>query len=195
MFISFEGIDGCGKSTVSNTLYEYLKSKGIECVKTLEPGGTVVSQGCRDLLLNSKSLDNRAEVMLFLAARAQHVAELIKPAIESGKWVICDRYADSFYAYQAFGRGFDLKYLQNINDFACYGVYPDKTFFLDVDVKTGLSRQKDRDRISSESVDFFTKISNGFSTLADMYPERIVKIDANKPKEEVFARVLEVLGI
>lgn len=194
MFISFEGIDGCGKTTMENMLCEYLKNKNIPFVKTLEPGGTEISNKCRELLLKSNSMDNRCEVMLFLASRAQHVKELIEPNLKKGNWVISDRYADSFFAYQAFGRGFDFDFIKEINDFACYNLYPDKTFYLEIDVETSLNRQTDPDRISSSDKDFYYKIKSGFDFLCEKYPQRFIKINARENKEKVFENILKNLG-
>ena len=194
MFISFEGIDGCGKTTMIEMLCQYLKEKNIEVVKTREPGGTPVSDKCREILLHSKDvLSHRCEIMLFLAARAQHVDQLIKPSLAQGKWVLSDRYADSFFAYQSFGREFDFNLIKHINDFACDNVYPDKTFYLDIDVQTSLARQTDPDKISSSGEDFFNKIKKGFDTLCENYPERFIRINASNPKDEVFKEILSHL--
>lgn len=190
MFISMEGIDGCGKTLMTEKLCLYLKEKGIDYVRTREPGGCAVSDRCRDILLNSEYLDNRCEVMLFLASRAQHVSEVIKPAIKEGKWVITDRYADSFVAYQSFGREFDLDKITEFNDFACYSFYPDITFYLDIDVETSLARQTDPDRISVSDNTFYQKIKDGFDYLCDRYTDRFVRIDASLNVEEVFEQII-----
>lgn len=190
MFISMEGIDGCGKTLMTEKLCLYLKEKGIDYVRTREPGGCAVSDKCRDILLNSEYLDNRCEVMLFLASRAQHVSEVIRPAIKEGKWVITDRYADSFVAYQSFGRGFDLDRITEFNDFACYSLYPDITFYLDIDVETSLARQTDPDRISVSDNTFYQKIKDGFDYLCDRYTDRFVRIDASLNVEEVFEQII-----
>ena len=195
MFISFEGIDGCGKSTICTMLCEYLENKNIKYVKTLEPGGTLISNQIREILLHSKGLDLKSEIMLFLAARAQHVTELIKPSLDEGKWVITDRYGDSFLAYQAYGRGFDFDFLNKLNNFACYNLYPDKTFYLSIDIETSLARQTDPDRISSEDRSFYKKIKKGFDDLCEMFPERFVKIDATKPIDKVFQLIIKELNI
>ena len=197
MFISIEGIDGCGKSTIANKLYNYLTKKGKDCILTREPGGTKVSDKCRDILLNSDYLDNRAEIMLFLASRAQHVAELIIPSLKAGKWIITDRYADSFFAYQSFGRenNIDFETLKKINDFACYNVYPNKTIYLSIDVETSLARQTDPDRISKTQGDFFNKIKQGFDELCEIFPERYIKIDATQNIDTVFNSVIKKLNV
>ena len=195
MFISFEGIDGCGKSTICTMLCEYLENKNIKYVKTLEPGGTLISNQIREILLHSKGLDLKSEIMLFLAARAQHVTELIKPSLDEGKWVITDRYGDSFLAYQAYGRGFDFDFLNKLNNFACYNLYPDKTFYLSIDIETSLARQTDPDRISSEDVDFYKRIKLGFDELSQKFSDRFEIIDATQSIEKVFQDILNKLNL
>ncbi|MBQ7258235.1 MAG: dTMP kinase [Abditibacteriota bacterium] len=195
MFISIEGIDGCGKTTLCNKLSEYLTKKNIDHIKTLEPGGTLIANQIREILLHSEGLDLKSEILLFLAARAQHVSELIKPALDEGKWVITDRYSDSFLAYQAYGRGFDFDFLNKLNNFACYNLYPDKTFYLKIDVKTSLARQTDPDRISSSDVDFYKRIKLGFDELSQKFSDRFEIIDATQSIEKVFQDILKELNI
>ena len=196
MFISIEGIDGCGKTTLCNKLSEYLTKKNIDHVKTLEPGGTLIANQIREILLHSEGLDLKSEILLFLAARAQHVSELIKPALDQGKWVITDRYSDSFLAYQAYGRENDYDLLYKLNDYACYSLYPDKTFYLYIDVETSLARQTDPDRISSTSEkDFYAKIKQGFDELSQKYSDRFVIIDATQSIEKVFQDILNKLNL
>ena len=195
MFISIEGIDGCGKSLMTEKLCSYLTDMNIDHIRLREPGGCGVSEECRDILLNSDYLDPRCEVMLFLASRAELVVEKIKPAMAQGKWVVSDRYADSFFAYQSYGRGYDFDLIKKMNDFACDNVYPHKTFYLNIDVETSLARQTDKDRISSSDKEFFYKIKEGFDALCRKFPERFVKIDASLTPDEVFDKIKENLNI
>lgn len=195
MFISMEGIDGCGKSLMTEKLCLYLKEKNTDFIRTREPGGfnCRISEEIRNIILHSADMDNRCEILLFLASRAQHVSEVIKPALEKGTWVISDRYADSFFAYQSFGREFEFEQIRKLNDFATGGLFPDITFYLKIDVNTSLARQTDPDRISSSDPEFFEKIKTGFDRLSEIFPDRIRIIDASQSPEKVFEDMINII--
>lgn len=191
-FITFEGPEGAGKSTQAKLLAEALRQDGHEVLLTAEPGGDPVAQEIRTILLHSKSsIVPEAELLLYLAARTQHVKHIILPALERGEIVISDRYADSSVAYQGYGRGIDLDTLRKLNEFATGGLVPDLTILLDVPVEFGLGRQHDRNRFEEESLEFHRKVRAGFLELAKLEPERWVVIDANGSVEEVATRVQE----
>ncbi len=185
-FITIEGIEGAGKTTLAELLAERLESKGAEVVVTAEPGGDPVAERIRELLLNSvERVCDRAELLLFEAARAQHVDHVILPALERGAIVICDRFADSSLAYQGHARGISLDVVRAINDFATRGLKPDLTILLDLPVQTGLARQTGRDRISSEQAAFHETIREGYLTIARSEPDRFLVIDATDSIDEV----------
>ena len=145
MFVTVEGVEGAGKSTLMNLIARELERRGMPFLRTREPGGCGLGVSLRPLLLDvSSALDSRAELFLFLADRAQHVAETIRPALLRGDWVLCDRYADSTIAYQGYGRGMDADRLQALNDYATGGLWPDRTLLLDLPVETGLARARAR---------------------------------------------------
>lgn len=196
LFVTFEGIEGCGKSTQSRHVAAVLKKQGHEVVLTREPGGTDITAEIRRLLADPASkLDPTAELMLFLADRAQHVATVIRPALAEGKIVLCDRYCDSTLAYQGYGRGHDLAWLEELNLRASHGVVPNLTLWIDCTVETGLGRAKVRDggpgdRFESEPLAFHSRIRAGFAELAERFPERIVRIDSERSQEKVGADCL-----
>ncbi len=195
LLVTFEGVEGSGKSTQARLLFERLSSGGRDAVLTHEPGGTAVTKQIRALLADpASSLDPTAELLLFLADRAQHVAEVIRPALERGAVVICDRYSDSTMAYQGYGRGHSLDKLRELNDWAAGGLYPDVTIWIDTDIEIGLSRARGGDggpgdRFEAEPVAFHTKIRDGFEALAASFPDRIVRIDGNRDVDRVAAEV------
>ena len=182
-FITFEGIDGCGKSTQAKLLIEKLNSVNIETSFVREPGGTKISEEIRSVLLDTREeeMSNRTEALLMCASRAQLTKNIIIPELESGKWVIADRYSDSTLAYQGGGRGLDLEWLVKLNDFATFGVAPDITFFIDVDAETGYRRRKNlsSDRIESAGSEFQNEIRNKYFEIIDKFSERCVNIDGN----------------
>jgi len=195
VFISLEGIEGCGKSTQSKMLYEYLSQLGNCVILTREPGGTSIAEKIRDLLLDPKndSMTDTAELFLYLASRAQHVEQVIVPALNEGKIVICERFNDATYAYQGFARGLDLNLLVDLTKIATSGLEPDFTLLLDLDVEEGLLRaeklKNHRDRLESESIDFHSKVRNGYLTIARNNPQRVKVIDANGTIDEVHLRI------
>lgn len=193
-FITLEGPEGSGKSTQVRLLADTLRNRGYDVLLTAEPGGDAVAQEIRAIVLHSKAkIVPEAELLLYLAARAQHVRHIINPAIDEGKIVISDRYADSSFAYQGYGRGIDIESLRCLNDFATGGLKPDLTILLDVPVELGLKRQQDRNRFEAESVEFHQRVRNGFLKLAKQEPDRWVTIDASKEIEEVESLVIKVL--
>ena len=184
-FITFEGSEGSGKSTQSHLLYQYVKNKGYKVIYLREPGGTKISEKIRDILLDAKnnSILPVCETLLYLAARAQLVDEVIRPALSAGKIVVCDRFLDSTLAYQGYGLGIDINAIKRIGDFATQGIKPDLTIFLDLPVKAGLRyRHGVKDRIEKRSLAYHTKVRNGYLTLAAKEPGRIkiVKIQQDK---------------
>ncbi|MBU0548421.1 MAG: dTMP kinase [Candidatus Omnitrophica bacterium] len=187
-FITFEGSEGCGKSTQSEMLYRYLKSKGLKVVYLREPGGVKLSEKIRDILLDPDSkISPEAETLLYMAARAQVVEEIIKPAFCSGRIVVCDRFLDSTIAYQGFGLGIDVKLIKFIGNFATQGISPDLTIFLDLPVKSGLQhRHNCKDRIEQRSVSYHEKVRKGYFALAKKEPRRIkiVKVQENRFKTQ-----------
>ena len=194
-FISFEGGEGCGKSTQVKKLKAALEAQGIEVVLTREPGGTPLAEKIRSLLKDEEedAPCDRAELLLFLAARAQLVRNVIRPALAAGKWVVSDRFSDSTFAYQGYGRGLDLGAIANANDFATGGLRPDLTLWLDVEPEVAAARMRSRetatntaaDRIERAGAEFHARLRAGFAALAAAEPERIVKIDASGSPEAV----------
>ena len=204
-FITFEGGDGTGKSSQIRLLERHLTAHGKSCLTTREPGGTVLGQLLRKVLLENGNhpISSTSELFLYLADRAQHVHEVIAPAITQGKIVLSDRHTDSTVAYQGYGRGFDVQLLLSLNRIASQGLTPDITFLLDCPVELGLSRTVHRrerpskakrtDRFENENLEFHEKVRQGFLDLARAEPERFYIIDASKSEQEVFAVVKEII--
>lgn len=189
LFITFEGPDGCGKSTQIERLKNFLCSKGYDVVLTREPGGTTMSEKIRSLILDPENKEESGvtEALLFAAARAQHVAEKIKPAIADGKIVLCDRFMDSSIAYQAYARGLGEDVV-SINLFAIQGCFPDLTIFLDLDPLIGQKRQIERgklDRLEQEGLAFQQRVYEGYQKLIKKYPERIKIVNADRDPESI----------
>ena len=196
LFVTLEGIEGCGKSTQARLLADSLRDcDGRDVVLTREPGGTDVTQRIRSLLADPAShLDPRCELLLFLADRAQHVATVIRPALDRGAVVVCDRYSDSTLAYQGYARGHSLDLLRDLNEWASYGLRPDVTFWLDCDVKVGLTRANKRsggpgDRFEKEPLAFHERVRAGFAELAAADPQRFVHVDGTRPKDVVSVEI------
>ncbi len=184
-FITFEGSEGCGKSTQSRLLVDYLKKKGFQVVYLREPGGTKISEKIRKILLDAKndSLSPAAEMLLYMAARAQVVSAVIKPALQKGKVVVCDRFLDSTLAYQGYGSGLDTNLIKIIGKFVTQGIIPDLTIFLDLPVRKGLVHRKSvEDRIESRSLKYHTRVRNGYLKLAHYQPKRIKIVKVAKDK-------------
>lgn len=197
-FITVEGTDGAGKSTQIELLVKYLESNGFEVVVTREPGGTSISEKIREIILDveNSEMSDITEALLYAASRAQHISQKIKPAVEDGKVVICDRFVDSSIAYQGYARGLDMSLIEDVNMYAVDGMIPDATLFFDIKPEIGIARKKNvqsLDRIEKEALDFHYKVYNGYKELLEKYPQRIKRIDAEKDVEEVHTQVVEVL--
>ncbi len=200
MFISFEGIDFCGKSTQISLLKENLESEGKEVMIIREPGGTEISEQIRKILLDKKNLKltDEAEILLFSASRAQLVSEKIIPFLKLGNYVLSDRFYDSTTAYQGFGRGIDKDFVNAINSFVAKKAKPDLTFFLDIPVDLAISRQKDKrtslDRIELGSKEFYEKIRSGYQEIAKM-EKRFVTIDGSFDVATIHNKIMEHLKL
>ncbi len=198
LFITFEGGEGSGKSTLCERLAVELTSRGYDVIKTREPGGTALSEKIREMVLDKKTpflIRERAELLLFLAARAQHVEESILPALHAGKVVLCDRFNDSSVAYQGVARHLGKNYVEKLCQLATEGLSePDCTFFLDIDPSVGSQRSLGApDRMEEEGLQFHQEVRQGYLHLADEHPERIVVIDASLLPDEVFAQSVTAL--
>lgn len=191
--ISFEGIDGSGKSTQINLLSNWLTEKKIEFVIVREPGGVSISERIRDILLDKKNLQlcSESESFLFLSARAQLVTEVIRPALKSGKFVICDRFIDSTMAYQGYGRGMDLFQLEAMNNMAIGECVPGQTFLLDVDIENSIQRRSDSedDRMESAGIEFLRKVREGYIKLNSQFSNRITLLDGIENKGSIFKKI------
>ncbi len=205
-FITFEGGEGSGKSTLIDQVAETLTARGLNVVKTREPGGTRLGEAIRNLLLSpaaDHTIGSQAELLLFLAARSQHIEELIRPSLEVGKVVLCDRFNDSTIAYQGAARNLDTKYVQRLCQMVCSNIEPQLTLFLDVDPKEGLLRSQKLDkehavsgkfdRIESEKIEFHERVLGAFRALARKEPFRIYCIDASKSRETVYKEAMRAI--
>lgn len=205
MFVTFEGIEGTGKTTQIKKLQNYFESMGREVFLTLEPGGSRVGVELRKMLLHVDNKDITAitELFLYLADRAQHIAQVIKPELEAGKVVISDRFADSTVCYQGYGRGLDPKMLHQLNEVAVDGCWPDLTLLLDLDVEVGLKRAMTRNmrdgktqeegRFEQEHLTFHSRVREGYLTWAALNKERIKVADASGTPDEVFANIKQLV--
>lgn len=192
MFITFEGPDGSGKSTIIKKVYEKLVNDGFDIVLTREPGGTPIAEKIRDIILDNSNvaLDARTEALLYAASRRQHLVEKIWPALKEGKIVLCDRFLDSSLAYQGGGRNLGVQNVLNINLFATENTYPDLTLFFDIDPELGLKRvsqdkKRVADRLDNENENFHEKVYSTFKKIVNTNSQRIITIDASKSIEEV----------
>lgn len=197
LFITFEGPEGSGKTTHTELLSDYLADKGYEINLTREPGGTSLGEQIRDILLDPdhKNMEARSELFLYLAARSQHVNERIRPALENGEIVICDRFTDASLVYQGLGRDLGFEQVRELNDLSTGGLEPDLTFILDVPVDRGLKEARNRsktrwntsdgDRIEQENDDFHQTIREGYQALAERFPDRCVLLSRDAPIEDV----------
>jgi dTMP kinase len=204
-FVSFEGIEGCGKTTQIGLLSDYLKRQSIPHSVTREPGGTAVGEGIRKVLLHSETihLTAAAELLLFYASRSQNIAEKIEPALSRGEFVICDRFYHASMAYQGFGRGIPIDFIEKLTDLVCGDRRPEVTILLDIDPEVGLTRarqrnhksDKDEGRFEMEDVAFYTRIRNGYLQLAKRDSGRIRVIAADRPVLEVHNDIIRALGL
>ncbi len=194
LFITFEGADGCGKTTQINLLAEYLKNKGETVVLTREPGGKGLGEKVREILLNYQGpVSDRCESFLFLADRAQNIDITVAPAVEKGEIVLCDRHIDSTVAYQGYGRGLDIDRINMLNNIATNGKKPDLTFVFDIDVETSMKRVgKEKDRLESAGIEFHNRVRKGYLELAKQEPQRIKVIDATKSIEDIHKDVINI---
>ena len=184
--ITFEGIDGLGKTTQISLFLEKLKNNNLDYILFREPGGTPFAEKIRNILLdNSNKMSNLSETLLFLAARSDLVDKKIKPNLKNNFYVVCDRFLDSTLAYQSFGRGIDLNLIESITNKAVDGLIPSTTFLLDCNIGTCLSRINKKDRMESEGKEFLIKVKNGFLELAKLNRKRYVIVDANKSINEI----------
>lgn len=199
MFITLEGPEGSGKTSQIPALANFLRSKGYDVIITREPGGTAVGDQIREVLMNLKNVAivPRTEILLFLAARAQLVEILIRPALEAGKVVLCDRFGDSTLAYQGYGHKTDLDTLRSLLNFSTGGLWPDLTLLLDVPVKAGLERKKDNgaewNRLDAYAEAFHERVRQGYLALAKAEPDRWQIVDATKNKDQVQEEIRKVV--
>ena len=195
LFITFEGADGCGKTTQIRLIDEYLRNKGYKTLLTREPGAKGLGVKLREILLNyDGEVSPKCESFLFLADRAQHVDCIIKPAVKEGIIVLCDRHTDSTIAYQGYGRGINIDELKHLNEIATGGLKPDLTIVYDVDVETSQSRVGNKkDRMESAGREFFERVRKGFLEIAKQEPERVKVIDSTKSIEEIHAKTAELI--
>ncbi len=192
LFITFEGADGCGKTTQLMKLAKYLTEKNFEVVITREPGAKGLGEKLREILLNyDGEVSSQAEAFLFLADRAQHMDVIVKPTVNAGKIVLCDRHTDSSVAYQGYGRGLDIERINMLNDIATGGRKPDLTFVFDVDVETSMARVgKEKDRMESAGMEFFDRVRNGYLKIAEKEPCRVKVIDATRSIDDIHKNVV-----
>ncbi|MCH1642570.1 dTMP kinase [Paenibacillus timonensis] len=196
LFITLEGGDGSGKTTVMRELELALEEHGVPFISTREPGGIEIAEKIREIILNPQhtAMDARTEALLYAASRRQHLAEKVEPSLERGVTVLCDRFVDSSLAYQGYARGLGIDEVLEINLFATKGRFPDLTFYLDIEPEAGLARiaagaGREVNRLDLESLQFHQKVREGYGIISGMYPERIKTIDASRSKEEVAAEI------
>lgn len=197
-FITVEGIEGVGKSTNVDFLASAIKQQGFEVICTREPGGTPIAERIRQILLEhgEEPLPDIAELLLFFASRALHISNKIRPALEAGQWVICDRFTDASRAYQGSGRGFDLQRINLLADWVQDELQPDMTLLLDAPAEIGMQRAEQRgatDRLESEQISFYKRVRAGYLALAEAHPERFCVVDAARPLPEVQASIAVAL--
>ncbi len=200
MFITFEGVEGCGKSSVLAKVYEELKNEGYNVIQTREPGGVKIAEEIRKILLDKENtmMDKRTEALLFAASRRQHLIEKVWPALKENKIVLCDRFVDSSLAYQGGGDGIGVDEVLKVNLFATENTFPDLTILFDIDPRIGLARinknvNREVNRLDVKELDFYDTIRNTFLELANKYKERFVIIDASMDFDAVYQTVLEII--
>ncbi len=206
MFISFEGIEGCGKTTQLEMLRDHLEWKGKSCVVVREPGGTELGERIRNILLvmedEAEGIEPWAELFLYSASRAQLVKNVIKPCLEDGKVVLCDRFTDSTLAYQGYGRGLDIDAIKTINSYSTFGITPDVTILIDCPVETGLKRAWHRiknsegateDRFEREAIEFHQRVRRGYLELAQKEPQRIRVVDGTGEISVIHGKICDII--
>lgn len=200
LFLTFEGIDGCGKSTQLNLLSDYLGRLGLPYLVTREPGGTELGEQIRKILLrrSSAGMDARNEVLLYFASRAQNVAQVIRPALADGRIVLCDRFTDSSLAFQGYGRELDLRFIRRLHEFACGEINPDLTFVVDISPETSVARarrrnvsaRQDEGRFEEEALSFHRRVRRGYRALARQEPRRVKLIPGEQSIEAIHQRIV-----
>ena len=195
LFITFEGADGCGKTTQLNLLKDYLEKKNFKVKTTREPGAAGLGEKIREILLNyDGEVAFQCESFLFLADRAQHIETIVNPAVENGEIVLCDRHTDSTVAYQGYGRGLDIEQINMLNNIATGGRKPDLTLVFDVDIQTSMQRVgSEKDRMESAGTDFFNRVRNGYLEIAKKEPQRVKVIDSTLSIDNVHSQVLNII--
>lgn len=193
MFVTFEGPDGAGKSTALRTVAEALHNEGFAVATTRQPGDSSIGLSVRAILLDGPRIEPLTELFLFLADRAQHVSEVIRPALNNGQIVLCDRYADSTIVYQGHARGLDLDALRHMNDIATGALRPDITLLLEIEPEKALRRENDRDRLDREPLEFHQSVLDGFRAEARCDPDRWVTVDASLPADRVAELCLQAI--
>ena len=197
-FITFEGCDGCGKSTQLRLFSEYLTKNGIPHIFTREPGGGKISEAIREILLSGKNMEmtDECEALLYAASRVQHLSDRVEPALKEGKLVICDRYVDSSFAYQAYARGLGVDFIGKINAFAIEKYLPDVTIFIELTPEEAFRRKHgadENDRLEQAGMAFHKRVYEGYCVLAEKEPLRIVKVDGRQTPEKIFEDILKTL--
>lgn len=197
-FITFEGCDGCGKSTQLRLLSNYLSENGVPHIFTREPGGGKISEAIREILLNGKNMEmtDECEALLYAASRVQHLSDRVEPALSEGKLVICDRYVDSSLAYQAYARGLGLDFVTKINAFALKNYLPDVTIFIDLTPEAAFLRKHgadQNDRLEKAGMEFHKRVYEGYKAVAAAEPDRVACVDGTQTPDKVFADVLKIL--
>ena len=198
LFITFEGPDGSGKTTVCSEVFAKLKEDGYDVIHTREPGGIEIAEKIRKIILDPSNtdMDERTEALLYAASRRQHLVKKVLPALKEGKIVVCERFVDSSLAYQGYGRKIGFDEVLKINEFAIEGLFPDLTIYLDVDEKTGLKRIESRsfkDRLDLEDLEFHHLVHEGYEKVLEVFKDRIKVIDAAKPLDEVIEKAYEII--
>ena len=198
LFITFEGPDGSGKTTVCSEVFAKLKEDGYDVIHTREPGGIEIAEKIRKIILDPSNtdMDERTEALLYVASRRQHLVKKVLPALKEGKIVVCERFVDSSLAYQGYGRKIGFEEVLKINEFAIEGLFPDLTIYLDVDEKTGLKRIESRsfkDRLDLEDLEFHHLVHEGYEKVLEVFKDRIKVVDAARPLDEVIEKAYEII--
>lgn len=200
LFIVFEGPDGAGKTTILEKVHNELKSRGVKCISTREPGGIVISEKIRNIILDKENItmDGRTEALLYAAARRQHLVEKVIPALEEGTMVLCDRFVLSSLAYQGFARGIGIDEVMSINEFAIDGYMPDMTIYFDINPEAAMKRimsNSDREinRLDLESINFHNKVQEGYKKIISSYGYNIKEVDGEKSVDEVYKAAINII--